>query len=189
MAETKQEETQKEFFNEFSGEAKGPDRFPSIQKTQKPILLNTSVEQLLLAGILLILLLCFAFFLGVLRGRALQTQPPSTFAPAAARGRLTTSAPPLGLSAKSAPVPSGPQKSSGEAKPYTIQLASYKKKDMADTEAAQIRRSGHVAAVFASGEYYVICAGQYTNKEEAKKDLQYFSSRYHEPFLRRRYQP
>ena len=75
MTDIKQGETQKEFFGEFSGEPQRVERFPSIQKTQKPILLNTSAEQVLLAGIVLILALCFTFFLGVLRGRALQTEP------------------------------------------------------------------------------------------------------------------
>ena len=56
MNEPELQEPQKELFNEFSSqEAKKAERFPAFHRTPKPILFSTSVEQLVLAGILLIL--------------------------------------------------------------------------------------------------------------------------------------
>ena len=107
MSEIKAQESQEELFPEFSGEPKRAERFPTFQKTQKPILFTTNTEQLLLAAILLVLFGCLIFFLGVLRGHSINsheravrsviptqkislvTTPPRSAAPAA----VTLSAP------------------------------------------------------------------------------------------------
>src|SRR3989338_7078048 len=72
MTEINQEEMQQELFIEFADAAKKPERFIPQNKVNQPILLNTSVEQLILIGITMILVCCFVFFLGVLRGKSLR---------------------------------------------------------------------------------------------------------------------
>ena len=189
MAESKPQETQRELFGEFSREADKAGRFPALSKNQKPILITTSLEQVLLTAILLILAACFIYFLGMLRGRSLA-------------GHATALSPPI---ARPAPGPAGP--SSGKViglprqkkeaapvssfaadpgKPYTIQLATYKKQSLAEKEMALLRRAGYYSAIIPSGDYYQVCVGQYGSMEEAKKDLRFFGSRYKDRFLRRR---
>ncbi len=204
MTEIKQEETQQELFNEFSGELKKTERFPSISRPQKPILFSTSVEQIILVSIILILAGCLIFFLGILRGKFLaskgQVTAPVRIAPEPVRPTAVTSIAPKQAAAPLLKVkPSAasvalPAKASVKPSPatldlnkhYTIQLVTYKKKDLAEKEVAGLRRNGFYSSIIASGDYYQVCVGQYATKEEAKKDLKVFGSKYKDCFLRRR---
>lgn len=173
MAEIKSQETQQEFFQEFSGAARKSERFPSLPKSIKPILINTTLEQLILAGILSILVLCLVFFLGVLRGRALT--PVQRIVVTERMVPVQTTAAPAAM-----PVVNDP------SKPYTIQLVTYKKQDLAKRSIAELRKKGYHATVIPSGEYHQVCVGVYRSIEEAKNDLRLFASTYKDCYLRRR---
>ncbi len=190
MTDIKSSETQQDFFN-FSKPGKGPE-IPSYNPGfQKPILVTTSLEQIILAGILLILAACFVFFLGVLRGKAISGKAvefpgvSSAVRPTAAAGVSPAAPvsirPAVAVNNSSAAVL--PQET---GKPYTIQLATYKRRDWAETEAATLRRSGYVSLIVPNGDFFEVRVGQYANKEEAKKDLKFFASRYSGCYLRRR---
>lgn len=209
MADTESQESQQELFTQFSSaEGKKPDRFPTLHRSPKPILVTTSVEQMILAGIILILSACFVFFMGVLRGKAIASgetppvriaspvparetvpaQPPAPPAPAApARGE--TPSPPASRPEPKEEV-SGTSVAPGSAldvsKPYTIQLITYKKKDQAEQEMVSLKKKGYYSSIISSGDYYQVCVGQYANKEEALRDLKLFGAKYKDCFLRRR---
>lgn len=183
----KTHETQQELFEEFSPAPKrGPERFPSIARSHKPILISTTLEQILMTVIVAILILCGVFFLGVLRGKAIQPAQPR-----AAVRRIPQPVRPV-VSAPirmSPPLPARPMatpEASTAQKPYTIQLVTHRKKEYAENEAATVRRMGYPSEVVADGEYYLVRAGQYASKAEAKKDLAFFSSKYKDCYLRRR---
>lgn len=195
MPEIRSQENQQELFQEFSNEPdRRPERFPSFQKTQKPLLFTTNVEQLVLAAILFVLCGCFVFFLGVLRGRAIARYEKNVSAPALPRPAPapTMPAPVKVFSTPPAPAHATAQRPApsplvlDETKPYTIQLVTHKKKPLAEKEVASLRRNGYLSWIIPSGEYHQVCAGQYRNREEAKKDLWLFSSKYKDCFLRRR---
>ncbi len=206
MGELKPEETQHELFQEFSKESKKPDRFPSLGHTQKPILLTTSIEQIILCGIVLILLCCFVFFLGVLRGRTIlktaPATPPTTQQMAVSRPQAQTLPAVPVRGAVSAPSPVvithtpaanatvaaayGAFPKPDLSKPYTLQLVTFKTDSLAQAEAAQWRKKGYFASVIQKGNYYLVCIGEYANKTEAQKDLKFFSKKYKDCFLRRR---
>jgi septal ring-binding cell division protein DamX len=191
-------ETQQELFEEFSagGPKKQAERFPSIAKTQKPILISTTLEQLLMTGILSVLLLCGIFFLGVLRGKSLQRPimaPPASrvAAPVARSAPPPISATGAGQTriapATAAPAPRQPaQVALAPDKPYTIQIVTHRKQELAEQEVAKLRRMGYVSFIIPSGDYFQVCAGQYANKEEARRDLSFFASRFKDCFLRHR---
>lgn len=188
MTDLRQGESQKELFQEFSGEAKKTERFPSLNKAQKPILISTYAEQLIFWGILAILLLCFMFFLGVIRGKSLgkpqvaavKAESPSPSIPVQAQA-------PLKISGPSAPVkPADSLGAVDPVKPYTIVLVTYKKRTLAEKEAATLKKNGHPVFVTASGGYFVVSVGQYANRSEAKKDLRFFGVKYKGCFLKRR---
>ena len=75
MTDIKQSETQQDFFN-FSKPGKGPELPTYEPKFQKPILVTTSLEQIILVGILLILAAFFVFFFGGLSGKGLSGKNP-----------------------------------------------------------------------------------------------------------------
>lgn len=196
MAEINQEETQQELFEQFAGSARKPERFLPQNKINKPILFSTSVEQVILISITLILVCCFVFFLGVLRGKSLKTSP---LAAAMVYSKKPVSLPvpvvsaaPVRSAAASEPVRlPGPQQAqvvevSSTTKPYTVQLATYKKQELAEKEVVTLRRSGYFSTIIPSDGYYQVCVGQYATKDEAKKDLKNFSAKYKGCFLRRR---
>ncbi len=196
MTEIKPEETQQELFQEFSGETRKKERFPSLQRPQKPLLISTSIEQIILVSILLILAGCFIFFLGVIRGKGLgekagkpgvvvQEAKPRQ-APAPAPSRVPAAPPKAVQPAPPAPLPPPRTAVLDLTKPYTIQLVTYKKRDLADKEVAALRKNGYYSVIIPSGDYFQVCAGQYATKEEAKTDLKTLGSRYKDCFLRRR---
>lgn len=178
----KSQESQPDLFQDFSAAAKKPERFPAIAKTQKPILISTTLEQLLTLSVVVILGLCGIFFLGVLRGKALNK--PAAPAPAPAVSQRTLPVPPTAAPAPAVPKPA--ILASISQKPYTIQLVTHRKKEFAEAEMAALRKMGLVTFLIPSGGYFQVCVGQYASKEEAKKDLLRFSARYKDSYLRRR---
>ena len=210
MPDLKQQEIQQELFEEFSKESKRVERIPPLARTQKPILFSTTLEHLLLAGIALVLALCLVFFLGVLRGKSLSSKmvpiaavrpvvsspAPQALrpapAPVAVQPRSINPATPVANAVAKTQIPAQSRTSlaaaaqNASAKPYTIQLVTHKKRDIAENEAASLKRSGFYSFIMTSGEYYLVCVGQYASKEEAKKDLHFFNGKFKDCFLRRR---
>ena len=194
MAEIEQEERQQELFLQFSGEAKRPARFPALAKNHKPILLNTTVEQIILVSIAFILVGCFVFFLGVLRGKSLiasashtlvkTTIPVATTVPQRMTVNPSVAVKPEARVSRTIANRVDPVENVN--KPYTIQLSTYKKQDFAEKEVVALRHNGFYSTIIPSGGYYVVCAGQYATKDAAKKDLKIFSAKYKGCFLRRR---
>lgn len=190
MTDQKPEEIQSELFQEFSGPAKKPERLPSLHKTQKPILLSTSVEQIIFLSILLILAFCLVFFLGVIRGKSLagfEARPVSVQRPPVAVSHMLAMPQYRQPAQKSAvAAASGAVSVQLSNKPYMIQIVTYKRADLAEKEQLAFRRNGYYSVVVPSGDYYQVCVGQYATKDEAKKDLKFFGSKYKDCFLRRR---
>jgi hypothetical protein len=191
MTDERLKETQQELFEEFSPAPKKTERFPSIAKTQKPILFSTTLEQLLMLSIVCILGLCGVFFLGVLRGKALREPwmagPAAASRPVAVRVPQTVSqaVPGVSIAPAGKPAPVAPPVLNAE-KPYTIQLVTHRKKEFAEAEVAAVRKLGYMSFIIPSGEYFQVCAGQYATKEAAKRDLSLFLTRYKDCFLRHR---
>ena len=176
-------EAQQELFEEFSTAPPKPERFPSIAKTQKPILISTTLEQILMAGIVFVLVLCGVFYLGMLRGKSL-THP--SFTPGARTLPMRPTTAPLGAPALPVQTKPSPPTVLASNKPYTIQVVTHRKQEFADQEVAKLKRMGYVSFIIPRGEYFQVCAGQYTTKDEARRDLASFSSKYKDCFLRPR---
>ncbi len=219
MSDSKLKETQQELFTEFSPVPRKQERFPSLAKTQKPLLLTTNTEQLLLTGIVSILVFCGVFFLGVLRGKAIShglAQPPAVYASprrisrppaqnilvaATLRTPQPQSIQPIRnvqfaarpVAVQTAPVATQPIQNMQHAtisndtnKPYTIQLLTHRKKELAEGEVKNLKLGGFFSFIIPSGEYYQVCVGQYASKEEARLDLGRFLTKYKDCFLRRK---
>lgn len=194
------QENQPDLFSQPLPEKQRSEPLQELRRSPQPILLHTTLEQIIFYAIVFVLYSCAIFFFGVLRGKAL-VGPATSIAPPVSSARQVdrpTSAP--------AGVPIAPQRASGTAvpdqpvrvatqaitttsdptKPYTIQLLSHRKKDYADRDAAALRRTGVVTFVSRKGDYYIVCAGQYSTSDEAASDLRYFRQKYKDCFLRRK---
>lgn len=190
MNEPAPKETQQDLFGDVSAPPKKADRFGQMARSQKTILVTTNAEQLILAGIFFILLFCGIFFLGVVRGKSLSGQPPAP-SQATARPALLperSSAPPSPVRtvspARKAAAPAVP--AAVASKPYTLQLVTHRKKDLATNEMNTLRGQGFYSFIIPSGEYFQVCVGQYASKEEAKQDQARFIGKYKDCFLRRK---
>ena len=151
-----------------------------------------------MAGILLILLMCFVFFLGLLRGKSLRMERSAPVAVPVARAVIAPASPaPVAIQPTTPPQTSMSAAASINAarpkltvddplKPYSIQLVTYKQREYAEKEAKGLRRLGFFTTIIPSGDYYQVCAGQYASSDEARRDLAYFSPKYKGCFLRRR---
>ncbi len=208
-----EQENQQELFEEFSGAASSQKqgKLQFLSRSQRPVLISTNSEQIVLYGIVVILACCFIFFLGVLRGKSIRamiepSSPTSTLPARAAAPTATRSAATFPTSfttssrssaASSQPIartePPASSKATSAAqlltdlnKPYTIQLCTYRGQALAEKEVALLRKKGYYSFIIPSGDYYQVCAGQYMTKEHAKKDLKVFGSAYKGSFLRRR---
>ena len=190
MSDLKLQENQQELFTGFTSEPRRTERIPSIAKTQKPILLSTTLEQIFLIVIVLILIFCLVFFLGVLRGRSIAATATVTRPIQAPAAIPVVSKPPLvirqAVTVASKKTNSFLVMKETSTKPYTIQVLTTKKKAYSESEVSLLKKTGFVSWMIQSGDYYVVCVGFYANKEEARRDLVYFGSRYKGSYLRRR---
>lgn len=68
---------------------------------------------------------------------------------------------------------------------YTIQLASFQTKKLAEREAESLRKKGHEPLVLNKSGYTVVCVGKFSDKESARTLLSEFRKKYKDCFIRR----
>ena len=68
---------------------------------------------------------------------------------------------------------------------YTIQIASYKSKDIAQREILTLRQKGVEGFIVVKGEYLIVCVGKYNAKSDAEKVLSKVKSKYKDALIRR----
>lgn len=69
---------------------------------------------------------------------------------------------------------------------YTVQVASYVKKDSADQEAQRLKEKGLKPFVFLSGNYYIVCGGEFKSKTEAASEQKRLRKIYPDCYVRRK---
>jgi len=67
---------------------------------------------------------------------------------------------------------------------HTIQLASFKRQDQADALAGKLKKEGQDAFTVKKGNYYIVCAGHFADKQDAKALLGVLKKRYHDCYIR-----
>lgn len=75
---------------------------------------------------------------------------------------------------------------SSSNKPYTIQLVTYIKKDLAQKEITILKNEGYNVFVVPSGDFFQVCVGLYGTKENALKDWNKLRKRYKDCYIRKR---
>lgn len=54
---------------------------------------------------------------------------------------------------------------------YTIQLATYRRKDQAETEVVRLKKKGHDAFIIPSGKFFQVCVEKFEKRPEAFQKL------------------
>ncbi len=68
---------------------------------------------------------------------------------------------------------------------YSIQLASYKRKEIAEIEAKKLKKKGLEPILLKKGKYLILCVGKFGSKEEARKLLTNLRRYYSDCFIRK----
>ena len=183
---------QQELFDEFVVVKKTRGRFFGVlNKFNKPIFpqhrlnLSLSYEALIIILIGAVLVASIIFSLGVERGRGLNTSDVELPAPiqpvvAAPAPVVEPATPVVAEAPKPAPKPAPVDK------PYTIQIASYKARDLADKEVPKIKAMGYSADVAKKGDYFILCAGSFATKDAAKQAVAAIEKKYKGCIIRKR---
>lgn len=192
------QEEQLELFEGYFPEAKGPRSPNPIKVPQKTFLLHLTLEKAILLGMVGVLLLAGVFALGVFRGKSLTRQNFETgklplsrvlVQTPTASERMTVAASPAlpAVAATAATVsPAHMAKSAGSSKVYFLQLASCRKKEAADSEMEYLYHQGYQPFVYQSGNFYLVCVGDFTKKTEAEQAKNALRGRYQDLLLRSR---
>lgn len=68
---------------------------------------------------------------------------------------------------------------------YTIQVASYKTKALAQKEAQTLKKKGYTPSLLAKNGYIILCVGNFSNKETARTLLSQLKKYYRDCLIRR----
>jgi len=120
-----------------------------------------------------------SFSLGVKRGRKLSVPKSSVSFDLAEKKIEIQKNPELNQQQKQ------PVITNDDAQGYTVQLASYKAKKFADREAEVLKKKGLMPLVLYKGDYVILCAGKFSDKEEARGSMAKLKKEYKDCYLRR----
>lgn len=194
---------QQELFEEFVIREKRKGRFLGAFRFKKPLFpqhrLNISVsyEMLIISLIGLVLTTSIIFSLGVERGRNLE------FVEASDNGaRVVAETKPKESQTQSTEKPVEIQKQSeikskeeeikkitpvpSEEKPFTIQVASFRTRTLAEKELLRLKNIGYSSDVLRKGKFFIVCVGAYGKKELAKQTLRNLKQIYKDCYVRKR---
>ena len=184
-------EQQKELFEEFKKEKSAIEKITDkITQKRRKLYANIAMENVVFTFIIAIMCVVTAFALGVERGKRLASEPqvikkeiaperqksPEARIPQEVTGQIELK-----------PIEVGkPDKISPKSLPYTIQLISYKQKDIADTEINKLLKKNVDAHIIASGRWYQVCAGHFRSVKEAERALRELEDQYQGCFVRKK---
>lgn len=68
---------------------------------------------------------------------------------------------------------------------FTIQVASYQARSLAQEEASRLNSKGMASSVLSKGKYLVVCVGNFSDRNSAQVLLAQLKKRYRDCFIRR----
>lgn len=201
---------QQELFEEFVIREKRKGRLFGAFKFKKPIFpqqrltFSFSYETLIIALIGVVLSASILFSLGVERGRSLEFSSAIS-SPGAVQPVTETTANEIKISPANVVIEQSaevqkeatvkPEKkqevvktapSAAADKPFTIQVASYKTRNLAEKELTRLKNKGYSSDILKKGDYFILCVGSYAKKELANQALPYWERRYKDCIVRKR---
>ena len=171
-------EHQKELFQEFKKEKGGFERIADkIIHKRKSHYLHAPLENVVFAGIVILMCVVVAFALGVERGKRLTEPAPEA-----------ENVPPRAEVAAAPQIELSPIEITGAVAEdaYAIQLISYKKRELAEAERDALLDKKIDAFLTESGKWFQVSAGSYATMKEAEKALKEFEKEYRGCFIKNR---
>jgi len=159
--------------------------------------LTLSVESLVIFTILGIMVALFSFSLGVERGKHIAAQALDERVSAAWNVGARTVAPaaiaaaPMGMSLAQERVTAKPFAAAnhgftlGLGTRYTLQTATYGNEEYARQDALVLKAKGFQSFLIKSGKYWLLCVGNFSNKENASALLRKLPAQYRFSQVRR----
>lgn len=202
---------QQELFEEFVIREKRKGKLFGAFKFKKPIFpqhrltLTFSYETLIITLIGVVLTASILFSLGVERGRSLKFSS-GVSSTGAVQPVIETTLNEIKISPATNTVTEQPvevQKQAevkpekkpeikkatpppSEDKPFTIQVASYKTRTLAEKELSRLKDKGYSSDILKKGDYFIVCVGSYAKKELANQALPYWERQYKGCIVRKR---
>lgn len=194
---------QQELFEEFVIREKRKGRFLGAFRFKKPLFpqhrLNIAIsyEAVIILLIGLILTTSIVFSLGVERGRNLNfSEAPKKDV------RLATETKANGAQIQSTEQPAEVQKqpeakpkeqetektvpTTSEEKPFTIQVATFRTRTLAEKESLRLKNTGYSSGVLKKKEFFIVCVGAYAKKKLAQQTLSDLRRIYKDCYVRTR---
>lgn len=193
---------QQELFEEFVIREKRKGRFLGAFRFKKPLFpqhrLNIAIsyEALIILLISLVLTASIVFSLGVERGRNLD------FAEAPMQQATDTKVKETQIQSTEKPVPVEVQgqpevapkeqqiqkavPATTEEKAFTIQVATFKTRTLAERESLRLKNIGYSSDVLKKKEFFIVCVGAYAKRELAQRTLRDLKRLYKDCYVRTR---
>ncbi len=151
--------------------------------------LTLSVENLVIFAILAIMVALFSFSLGVEQGKHIAAQALDERVSAAWNVGARTIAQPAAAAISTARMlpEQRPIFNHGfmPAARYTLQAATYGNEEYARQDALRLKAKGFASFLIKNGKYWLVCVGNYTNKESAAALLRKLPGEYRSSQVRR----
>lgn len=184
-----EERYQKELFEDFDKPKKPFPKIDNIVPKTK-FSLKLSLEKTVFVSIAIIMAMVIVYALGIEKGKAMRRegQAMASAAPAPAQKPQIAAQAPVPAPA---PAPVQPEvqvsaQAAAQAKPYTVVVATFTRKEWAEKEIDRLRKKGVEAAIYQSGSYFLVCAGSYQTKDAAKEAMGKLRGTYKDAYLRSR---
>lgn len=170
----------------FSGQTAASSPKPCLSSRVMIFLKNYERTLLIVMGFLITSVISFS--LGVERGKrnmamkdsvlrldmaAKKELPPLQVRPLAQAQKLTL-----------APAPVAVQANKQSMGAFTVQVASYLKRELAQKEAQSLKKKGVSAAVIPKGKYFILCAGNFSDRRSAEMLLTRLRKQYRDCRIR-----
>ncbi|MDD5449268.1 MAG: SPOR domain-containing protein [Candidatus Omnitrophica bacterium] len=173
-------EKQSELFGEFKNQEERGSLLNKGAFPEKSFTFILSRDKLILVSVGLIILLIIVFALGFEKGKG---RTALSSRPAAAPAQRQVYAPaPVPLQEAKKPAAQQPQ----ALKPYTIQVATFKSKDLAQQETAKLKKLGFPAVILEGNGLYEVRVGEFADTKAATSALNTLKRVYKDCYIRKR---
>jgi len=184
-------QAQKELFEEFL-ETDKRRRSRGILQQKPKRTFQLSYEHLIFVLIALIIIAVISFSLGVERGKAvahksayLQKKTVKQEVLPAPKPLKEEASSSLAQAEKTLPDKDDLKKEELREPVYTVRVASYLKKGLADKNVERLEKKGLKAFVVASGKYFIVCVGRFNNKKKASLEEKRLRKQYSDCYVKR----
>lgn len=131
-----------------------------------------------------------AYCIGIERGKKTARVYQTSFIDVASKpqGEVPTveaKTPSMALASQPVPAKGSLQEPGTGLDAYTVQVATFQTKKLAQKAAEALKNRGHAPIILSKGKYTIVCVGSFPNKEKARPLLSELKKTFHDCYIRR----